>query len=299
MSRVLKWGGYGIVGLITVLLLAGATVYGASELKVRKAYAVTGSTFTLPTDRASVERGRHVAVIRGCLDCHGEDGGGRVMIDALPVFARLAAPALTPSGRPGSYTAEDWDLAVRHGIGPDGRPLLFMPSHEFAGMSDQDLGALAAYFRSLPPVAAELPPNALGPLARALYLKGDLPLVPAELVDHEAPHLAAIEPAPTAEYGAYLAAGCVGCHGEGFGGGKIPGMPPEAPPAANLTMHETGLAAWTREDFFRALREGRRPDGSEIDPFMPWQATAQMTDLEIEAVWKYLKTVPPAPLGTR
>ncbi|MFA6986256.1 MAG: cytochrome c, partial [Arenimonas sp.] len=53
------------------------------------------------------------------------------------------------------------------------------------------------------------------------------------------------------------------------------------------------LGGWQEADFFRALREGKRPDGSAIDPFMPWQAFAKMSDDEIASLWAYLQTVPP------
>ena len=52
----------------------------------------------------------------------------------------------------------------------------------------------------------------LGPLGRALFLKGDIELLPADLMDHTAAHPAVIPPAPTAEYGKYPSVTCRGCH---------------------------------------------------------------------------------------
>jgi hypothetical protein len=40
-----------------------------------------------------------------------------------------------------------------------------------------------------------------------------------------------------------------------------------------------------------ALRTGQRPDGTVINPFMPWRFTRLMTDEEIQAVWAYLRTL--------
>ena len=61
---------------------------------------------------------------------------------------------------------------------------------------------------------------------------------------------------------------------------------PDAPPIDRERLH-----AWTEADIFRALREGRRPDGSVIDPEkMPWVRSGQMTDDEIRAVWLYLRS---------
>ena len=71
------------------------------------------------------------------------------------------------------------------------------------------------------------------------------------------------------------------------------------PIVANLTPHETGLKDWTEADFFRALREGKRKDGSAILAAMPWKAYGQMNDVEIKALWAYLRTVSPIPKGNR
>ena len=106
-------------------------------------------------------------------------------------------------------------------------------------------------------------------------------------------------PGRTVQYGEYLATGCVGCHGENFSGGPIPGAPPEFLPPANITPHATGIADWEENDFFRLLREGRRPDGTQVDPQMPWQGLGQMTDDEISALWMFLRTVEPREYGSR
>jgi hypothetical protein len=51
--------------------------------------------------------------------------------------------------------------------------------------------------------------------------------------------------------------------------------------------------SWTEADLFRALREGRRPDGTVINSEkMPWVRSGQMTDQEIRAVWRYVRSLP-------
>ena len=124
--------------------------------------------------------------------------------------------------------------------------------------------------------------------------------MPAELVDHDAPRVAFVEPVADAVYGEYLAQGCTGCHGTGFSGGAIPGAPPDWPEATNLTSDAvTGLGEWDKDAFVVAMRTGMRPDGSEIDPIMPWQNFGQMNDVELEALWLYLQTVPAQEEGNR
>ena len=66
---------------------------------------------------------------------------------------------------------------------------------------------------------------------------------------------------------------------------------PGARPTANLTP--TGLGNWSEADFVRAMRTGRRPDGSAIDTSMPWPYFAQMSDVELRAIWAFLSLVPP------
>jgi mono/diheme cytochrome c family protein len=291
----------GALALVVVLMVAG--VYGFSALDLNATYEVDVAPLAVTqagTNGGLVEWGEHVAITRGCLDCHARDGGGQEFVDDA-AFGRLWSSNLTPGegGIGATYTDADWDRAIRHGVRPDGKPLIFMPSHEFWRLSDEDVASLIAYFRSIPGVDRAIPRPRPGPLARALHLAGQLKLVPAKIIDHEASRPAAPEASATVEYGEYLATGCTGCHNASYTGGKIAGGDPSWPDAANLTPHETGIGAWTQSDFSRALREGIRPDGRPLDPSMPVAATKHMTDTELEALFAYLMTLEPKPFGER
>ncbi|CAN5843547.1 hypothetical protein BH23GEM6_BH23GEM6_09920 [soil metagenome] len=209
--------------------------------------------------------------------------------------AVISASNLTggSGGIGGRYSEADWDRAIRHGIGANGRALAVMPSREYFGLSDEDVTALIAYLRSITPVDRELPARKIGPLGRTLYVAGLLPAFAAESIDHAAIRSAAPPEGETIEYGRYLAMICAGCHGSDMAGGKASG-PPGSPVAANITPHGVaGIGAWTEADFFTALREGQRPDGTEIRAeFMPWPAFGHMNDSEIRALWMYLRTLP-------
>ncbi len=168
-----------------------------------------------------------------------------------------------------------------------------MPSQEFFILSDGDVGALVAYIRSLPPVDRQLPEQQLTLMARALFIAGELPPLAAEVIDHDEPHPEAPEPAVTVEYGQYLATGCMGCHGADYAGGAVPGAPPGSPPAANLTP-AGNLGNWSEAQFIEAMRTGITPEGKQLDPsMMPWPSTAEMSDLELKAVWAFLQSLPP------
>lgn len=98
---------------------------------------------------------------------------------------------------------------------------------------------------------------------------------------------------PTAAYGAYLATACVGCHGKGFSGGHIPGMPPDWPDAANLTPDPGGLANWSEADLKQALREGVAPGGRALKTdYMPVRVTRFLTDEEVGALYAYFRSLP-------
>ncbi len=300
MKKVLRALAWGAGAVVVLVILAGCGLYFSTQRGIDRKYEIAGHAVTVPTDSLALLRGQHVATALGkCIDCHGADLGGRQFIDVPPV-ARLYAANLTrgKGGVGGQLSDLDWERAIRHGVKPDGSALLFMPSLEFQFLKDDDLGALIAYLKSLPPVDREPAKNSVGPVGRLLYAKGELALVPAERVDH-ATHPVSPVASVTPGYGRYLAeiGGCTGCHGEGFSGGQIPGTPPEWKPAANITP--TGIGHYTEEDFFRALREGKRPGGVAIDSLMPYRFTKLMTDDEIRALWLFLRTVPPKPYGGR
>ncbi len=201
-----------------------------------------------------------------------------------------------------SCSGLDWVRAIRNGIGPDGKPLVIMPAKDYNPINDEDLGNLIAYLKSLPPVDRMPPPNTVGLLGRILLVTKLAAVLPAELIDHNAPRPAAVAKGPTAEYGHYLVSQtCMGCHGEDLSGGPIPGLPPDPPFPQNLTPdQETGLGNWSKEDFVGAIRTGQRPDGAAINPTkMPWLAFQHLTDEKLSALWLYLQSLPARPYGNR
>jgi mono/diheme cytochrome c family protein len=284
VGRWVRWTGYGLLGLLAVAGVALAVVYWVTGSRLGRVYHFPDAGVRALSDSASLVRGRHLAEVIGkCPVCHGADYGGQVLADNV-AFGRLSAGNLT-SGRGGigEYSDADLERAIRHGVGPDGHPLVFMPAEAFAVLRDGDLGSLIGYLRTLPPVDRTAAPPRVGVVARVLYLVGNFPLLPVDLVDHGA---APREPAPavSSEYGRYLATagGCRSCHGMSLKGDANPDAP---------AIDRERLGRWTEADFFRALREGRRPDGTVLDPEkMPWVRSGQMTDDEIRAVWRYLRS---------
>ena len=184
--------------------------------------------------------------------------------------------------------------AIRHGVSRDGDGLWFMPSEVFHNMTAEDLGAVIAFVKTVPPVDNESPARSATPLANILVAIGLFgEIVPAQLIDHDAPIRDSIAPAITAEYGQYLASisHCLICHGEDLTGGVHPD--PEAPKPPNIT---TGgrTSGYSETDFIRLLRSGTTPDNRVIDPdLMPWDMFyTNWTDDELRAVWESVNSVP-------
>lgn len=277
--------------LLSLVLIAGLAVggvWGASVLKINRAVKVRERALTLSADSAALARGHKLATAIGkCQDCHGEDFGGKVFIkdDALGVFI---APNLTSGtgGRTAGFTPAMWDAAIRHAVGPDGRKLAFMPAEAYEFMTDADLEALVGYVKSRPPVDRVFAEKTgVGPMGRALYVAGKLPLFAADIVDHDS---VGLRTRPEGEYLSYIG-GCHACHGPKLKGGPVPVAPPTAPPARDISA--TGMVGWSEADFIKALRTGLRPDGTQIDPFMPWALAGQLSDEELKTMYAYLRSV--------
>lgn len=64
---------------------------------------------------------------------------------------------------------------------------------------------------------------------------------------------------------------------------------------ANLTPDtETGLGRWSLRNFKDTIRSGRHLGrGRDVLPPMPWPVYRNWTDEDVEAVYAYLRTIPP------
>jgi cytochrome c553 len=296
MRRFIKVLAWVIVGLVGVVALALVGIYSVSGAKLKRTYHVVVQPEPVQATAAMITKGHHLAVSRGCADCHGADMGGHMVIDSPPM-GKIYAPNLTrgQGGVVANFKDEDWLRAIRHGVGPDGRALFLMPSKEYAHFSTDDMGALVAYLKTLAPVDRANKPVEVGPVARLLLLTGTIKLS-ADVIDH--PHLvpSAAIPGVTVDYGRYLAAGCTGCHGTDFHGGKIAEGPPDWPPAADLRpIAGAPTVGWTEADFIKALRTGHRPDGAELSPVMP-RSFGNLSDMEMKALWTYLRSLKVEPV---
>jgi len=137
-------------------------------------------------------------------------------------------------------------------------------------------------------------------IVKALYGLGAIK-DSAEKIDHRKAPSQPVAVAATVEHGAYVANMCVGCHGATLAGGKIPGAPPEWPPAANLTPGGDGAMARydTADKFIAMMRTGKRPDGTEVSQVMPFMSLRNINDTDLNAMHAYLKSLAPRKAGER
>src|SRR5690242_580208 len=152
--RVLRWIGIAVLSLVGILLIAAIGVYIDSNFRLSKTYQLAAAPIAIPSDAASIERGRHLATSLGqCVDCHGDNLAGREFLNAPGIVRAVSANLTSGEGGAGrTFSDADWVRALRHGVGPNGKPLLIMPAQGFNALSPQDLGALIAYVKSVPPV---------------------------------------------------------------------------------------------------------------------------------------------------
>lgn len=118
-----------------------------------------------------VERGKYLVTIGGCNDCHTPGyffgkpdmarmlGGSEVGFE-MPGLGTFYGPNLTPDKATGlgNWSGAEIVTALQTGMRPDGRALApIMPWRAFANLTEADAQAIAAFLKSLPPVANKVP----------------------------------------------------------------------------------------------------------------------------------------------
>lgn len=304
IRKILKW-----TGLVLLFILGGVTVTTAFRQHLK--YEAPYPNIKASTDSALIARGRHIVLGPGhCVDCHstvknidsvlrtGQEpalsGGFKF---ELP-FGTFYTRNLTSDSATGIGGMSDGEIArvLRYSIKKNGEAVLpFMP---FQNMSDEDLTAVISYLRSLKPVRKEIPNheyNVMGRVINAFMIK---PSGPTE------PIAASVKEDTTVQFGKHLVmavANCNECHtkrgpigeyvGEPLAGGTVfeeKGKPALISP--NLTPHPSSrIWAWSEQDFIKRFRMGR------VIPYshMPWESFSRMSDVELKAIYKYLKTLKP------
>ncbi|MFW6089025.1 MAG: cytochrome c [Gemmatimonadota bacterium] len=277
MKTVLKWIGRGVLAVSLLLVVSAGIVYALSERVLNRTYDVQAATIIIPSDSASIVEGERLARIRGCYDgCHGQQAEGGVFFDDA-MLGTITAPDLTRAAR----TLSDAELTrvIRHGVRTDGSSVAAMPSSMLYHLTDEDLGSIIAFLRSLPRTDGPEADLRLGPLGRFLFVKGDFQPA-AEEIDHDEPRLDPGDGSDPIALGRYLAmTSCTECHGLDLGGGF------DSP---NLAI----TAAYTPEQFRTLMRSGEPFDGRELRLMddVSRKRFSYFTEAEVDALYAFLTT---------
>jgi hypothetical protein len=105
------------------------------------------------------------------------------------------------------------------------------------------------------------------------------------------PALAVDYPFAMLQQGKYLvdASDCIACHTQDkskpFAGGRGIATPFGTIFSANITPdRDTGIGAWSEDDFYRAMHDGRGPHGERLYPAFPYPYFTRMTREEVNAI---------------
>lgn len=267
-----------------------------------------------------LERGRYLAVhVLSCFDCHTErdwsryggpnvgpmGAGGHCFTPEDGFPGTICSPNITPDRETGIGTWTDGEIlrAIREGVDRHGNALYpRMPYLEYRHLSDEDSHSVVAYLRSIPAVRQPMPETRITFPASFFIKRLPKPLDGPVPKPDEKDRIV---------YGRYLAeiSGCKSCHTPvnrrqepieelAFSGGHEFTGPFGTVRASNLTFHETGMGARTREEFigiFKAFSDVEAV-AVPIDPrdntVMPWFALAGMSEADLGAIYDYLRTVP-------
>jgi mono/diheme cytochrome c family protein len=278
MRKLLRWLGYGLAGIVGLMLIGAAWIWFASSREMNRAYAATPERLARPTPGPLTDATRQARVL-GCFSCHGEGLRGKLMFEESGV-ASVWAPNLTEL----AARASDQQLAraIRQGIGADGRPLWIMPSPQYSRLTDAEVGALVAVIRAQPRAGEATPAVWLGPLGRFGVAMGQFRSAPALVEEFEVREPYDLGPAHAA--GRHIAAvGCAECHGADLSGG-VAGGGTAAP----------GLAiagAYDLTQFETLMRTGRAPHGRDLGLMREVAENdfSHLTDEEIDVLYRYLQ----------
>jgi len=311
MGRIMLWVG----GIIAVLIAAALCVV---FLVFPNVSAAPDMKVELTPER--VARGDYLFNVElACTACHTPGlephrfsrvpdntriGAGRYFGGPPDFPAEINTPNLTPTAL-GDWTDGEIYRAIVSGVARDGRALFpLMPYPFYRTLDPEDVKALVAYMRTLPPQPVTLDPVSL-PMPLPVFMR----FVPADPAPQTRP-----DPWDEIALGKYLAtvSSCFECHtrrndkgvptGIPFAGGNPFPLPGGGLAySANITPDdETGIGTWSREDFIAMFRSRTReialnmePGPQDFDTEMPWTSYAEMNDRDLGAIYAYLRTVEP------
>ena len=259
-----------------------------------------------PMNFTAVNRGRYLSVLGDCVSCHTVPQKNQPFAGGRPIetpFGSIVAPNITPDLETGigAWTDDQFDNAVRHGIGRNGERLYpAMPFNAYTKMSRADVMAIRAYLNTVTAVYNPVVTNTLPfpfNIRMSMLLWDGLYFKDGEYVPDQ--H-------KSAEWnrGAFLVDGpahCGACHTPKtpLGGDKteryLQGSPLQGWSAPNITNDQRqGLGAWSVDDIAGYLETGHNRVTAATGPMAEAVdlSTSKMTHDDVKAIATYLKSLP-------
>ena len=257
-------------------------------------------------DFTTVAKGRYLSILSDCASCHTVPQKNQPFAGGRPIetpFGKIVAPNITPDMETGigSWTDDQFDRAVRKGIGRNGERLYpAMPFNAYTKMSREDVLAIRAYLNTVTAVYNSVVANTLPfpfNIRTSMRVWDGLYLKEGEYV---------ADPHNSAEWnrGALLVDGpahCGACHTPKtfLGGDKtaqyLQGSPLQGWSAPNITNDaRTGLGGWSVDDVAAYLKTGHNRITAATGPMAEAVdlSTSRMTDDDVNAIATYLKSLP-------
>jgi mono/diheme cytochrome c family protein len=290
-NKVVKWGGFVVSGLLTLIVVFVGVLMLIGLVKFYAPRSAPVPDLNVAGTPEQIARGEHLAN-SFCASCHSTTnelpltGGVDLGKDFPMPLGSFVSVNLTPAGPLKEWSDGEIFRALRNGLDRNGQVLTVMSGARGRHLSDEDVQAVIAYLRSQPATANEtqLPPDQ--PNALALILTG------AGMIPEGEPPITQTLNLPTkgatAEFGAYILSyqDCVVCHGTNLTGGTPGQLAPIGPSLV-------AIKGWTKEQFITTLRTGVDPNGHALNgKLMPWQNIGRMDDEELAAVYAYITGLP-------
>jgi mono/diheme cytochrome c family protein len=172
-------------------------------------YPVVREPVQAAGDADAIARGRRLADITGCTDCHGADLRGKLFADDGWLHGRYYASNLTLKAK--IWSDEELARIVRRGVRPDGHGVIVMPACGFVRLTDAEIADILAYVRSLPAGGSEQPDHWFGPLDQWDLWRGHGPRPPSPTSLPNAPSNQPT-PGPSTGCAASPSIVCAECH---------------------------------------------------------------------------------------
>lgn len=260
--------------LLAVAILLAMGVFVGSEWILRRGHDVPNDVVVVPRDAASLAEGSRLAQMAGCRGCHGPNGEGMVWSSDW-LGGTIAPPAI--ARKIAGYSDDQLVRLLRYGVKKNGGTLFIMSTTAIRNWSDEDLGRIIAWARSVKPGPGD---------SRAETRYGILPRF-AMLTGAMQPSFKTVRIAPArrpAETGRYFYDTiCSECHQLGLPtpmreGGQI--APPLAPMAASYDL----------ASFRHLMRTGQGKARRDLGLMreVATESAQALSDQEISALHAYL-----------